>query len=43
MNLSKHDATAGILTPALQQMFVCEILLDGAEGARRFIEGLPRP
>ncbi len=42
-DLGKHPATAGILTPELQSLFVGEIWIAGAAGARRFIEGLPRP
>jgi hypothetical protein len=42
-DLNKHEGTAGILTPDLTGLFVGEILIGGAKGARRFIEGLPRP
>jgi hypothetical protein len=42
-DLGKHDGTAGILNPALQGLFLGEVLLAGARGAKRFIEGLPRP
>lgn len=42
-DLGKHEDTAGILNPALQGLFLGEVLLGGAQGARRFIEGLPRP
>lgn len=42
-DLAKHEGTAGILTPDLQYLFVGEAALGGTAGARRFIEGLPRP
>jgi hypothetical protein len=42
-DLGKHDGTSGILNPPLQGLLLGEVLLDGARGARRFIEGLPRP
>jgi hypothetical protein len=42
-DLGKHDGTQDILNPALSGLFLGEVLLDGARGARRFIEGLPRP
>jgi hypothetical protein len=42
-DLGKHDETSGIMNPALQGLFLGEVLLAGAQGARRFIEGLPRP
>lgn len=42
-DLQKHEGTAAILTPDLTQLFLGEILIGGAKGARRFIEGLPRP
>lgn len=42
-DFGKHEATAGILTPDLMSLFVGEVLIGGAAGARRFIEGIPRP
>jgi len=42
-DLGKHKDTAGILNPALQVLFLGEVMIGGAPGARRFIEGLPRP
>lgn len=42
-DLSKHPGTQGILTPDLNHLFVGEVIIGGARGARRFIEGLPRP
>lgn len=42
-DLSKHEGTAGILTMDLQMLFMGEVMLAGAEGARRFIDGLPAP
>lgn len=42
-DLSKHPDTQGILTPDLMYLFLGEVMLGGAQGARRFIEGLPRP
>ena len=42
-DLGKHEDTAGILTEDLQYLFMGEVLLGGASGAKRFIEGLPRP
>lgn len=42
-DLYKHEGTAGILTADLQGLFLGEVMLAGAAGARRFIEGLPRP
>lgn len=42
-DLGKHKDTAGILTPPLQGLFLGEVMLGGATGAKRFIEGLPRP
>jgi hypothetical protein len=41
-DLGKHQDTRTMLRP-LMPLFVAEIQLDGARGARRFIEGLPRP
>jgi hypothetical protein len=41
-DLGKHDETCQILPP-LMPLFVGEVMLDGPVGARRFIEGLPRP
>jgi hypothetical protein len=42
-DLYKHEDTANILTADLQGLFLGEVMLAGATGARRFIEGLPRP
>lgn len=42
-DLGKHEGTAGILTPDLQMLLMGEVMIGGAQGARRFIEGLPRP
>lgn len=42
-DLGKHEATAGILTPDLQTLFMGEVLIGGVAGARRFIEGIPAP
>jgi hypothetical protein len=42
-DLGKHEGTRGILTQDLQGLFFGEVMLGGASGARRFIEGLPRP
>lgn len=42
-DLGKHAGTARILTPDLHRLFMGEVVIDGARGARRFIEGLPRP
>lgn len=43
LDLGKHEGTAGILTPELQQLFMGEVLIGGVAGARRFIEGIPAP
>jgi hypothetical protein len=42
-DLGKHEGTSGILNEDLLFLFTGEVMLDGARGARRFIEGLPRP
>jgi|GEM_PF-2547427 hypothetical protein len=42
-DLGKHEGTASILNRDLQGLFMMEVILGGAQGARRFIEGLPRP
>lgn len=42
-DLGKHEGTAGILTVDLQYLFIGEVAIGGARGAKRFIEGLPRP
>lgn len=42
-DLNKHPGTANILTPDLQTLFMGEVLIAGATGARRFIEGIPAP
>lgn len=42
-DLWKHEGTAGILTPDLQGLFLGEIMIGGAAGARSFIEGLAGP
>lgn len=41
-DLGKHAGTRNMLRP-LVPLFVGEIQMDGPVGARRFIEGLPRP
>lgn len=42
-DFGKHEGTAGILNEGLQGLFMMEVIMGGAEGARRFIEGIPRP
>lgn len=42
-DLGKHEGTAGIFTGDLLGLFLGEVMIGGATGARRFIEGLPRP
>lgn len=42
-DLNKHEGTAQILTPDLLMLFMGEVLIAGAAGARRFIEGIPAP
>lgn len=42
-DLAKHEGTAGILTEDLLMLFAGEVVIGGATGARRFIEGLPAP
>jgi hypothetical protein len=42
-DLGKHEGTAGILTLDLEGLFLGEVIIGGAEGARRFIKGIPRP
>lgn len=42
-DLDKHEGTSNILNPAMLQLFTGEVLIDGAEGARRFIDGLAGP
>ena len=42
-DLGKHEGTANILTQDLQGLFLGEVIIRGARGARSFIEGLPRP
>ena len=42
-DLGKHEGTAGILTIELQGLFMGEVMLGGAAGARSFIEGLAGP
>jgi hypothetical protein len=42
-DLGKHEGTAGILTPNLLTLFLGEVMIGGAQGARRFIDGLPGP
>lgn len=42
-DLGKHVGTEDILTADLQGLFMMEVILGGAEGARRFIAGIPRP
>ncbi len=42
-DLGLHRGTERIISPDLMFLFVGEVAIDGAAGARRFIEGLPRP
>ena len=42
-DLGKHEGTVGILTPDLQGLFLGEVMIGGATGARSFIEGLAGP
>lgn len=42
-DLGQHEGTAGILNEGLLFLFTGEVMIGGAQGARRFIEGLPRP
>lgn len=42
-DLGKHEGTAHILNGGLQTLFMGEVILDGARGARRFIDGLAGP
>jgi len=42
-DLKKHSGTAHILSSGLQTLFLGEVMLAGAHGARRFIEGIPAP
>lgn len=42
-DLGKHKGTANILSQDLQGLFMMEVVLGGANGARRFIQGIPRP
>lgn len=42
-DLSKHEGTRNILTPALLAILHYEVIVDGVQGARRFIDRLPRP
>ena len=42
-DLGKHPGTAGILHPDLQALFMGEVMIGGAAGARSFIEGLAGP
>jgi hypothetical protein len=42
-DLGKHEGTASILNEGLLFLFTGEVMLGGVAGARRFIEGLPRP
>jgi len=42
-DLGKHEGTAGILNPDLQVLFLGEVMIGGAAGARSFIEGLAGP
>ncbi len=41
--LNKHPGTAGMLHSGFHLLSICEVLNGGAEGARRFIEGLAGP
>ena len=42
-DLGLHEGTAGILNDGLLFLFAGEVVIGGAQGARRFIEGMPRP
>lgn len=42
-DLGKHEGTAYILSSDLLFLFTGEVMLDGARGAKRFIEGLAGP
>lgn len=42
-DLGKHEGTAGLLTSDLQGLFMGEVMIGGAAGARSFIEGLAGP
>lgn len=42
-DFGKHEGTSGILNEGLLFLFTGEVMLGGAQGARRFIEGIPRP
>lgn len=42
-DLGKHEGTSSILSQDLRGLFMMEVMIGGATGARRFIEGLPRP
>lgn len=42
-DLGNHEGTRGILHPDLLGLAMGEVIIAGAEGARRFIEGLPIP
>ena len=42
-DLNKHPGTRNILDEGLQFLFLGEVMLGGAEGARRFITGIPVP
>lgn len=42
-DLNKHPGTENILNDGLLFLFTGEVMIGGAEGARRFIDGLPAP
>lgn len=42
-DLSKHEGTRNIIDDTLAMLAMGEVLLGGAEGAKRFIEGFPVP
>jgi hypothetical protein len=42
-DLNKHEGTREILSGGLTHLFFAEVAFGGAQGARGFIEGLPRP
>lgn len=42
-DLNKHPGTSGILDDTLTMLFAGEVMLAGAAGARRFIDGLAGP
>lgn len=43
VDLSRHPATAHILTPELLAQFAAAVHHQGTQGAQQFIDQLPRP